>query len=161
MSNFKIVFGVLIICVCVYTGYKLTQKYSKRKNFFFSLKDFNRKMISEVSFSKINLLKIIDETDYKNEFSIYLKGFKNYLLNGEKIDRKYLWFLTEDELREIDYYFSNLGKTDKETLIVYLKKSDEKFLDYFEKSEIEYKKYGGLYVKMGFLCGIMIFVIII
>ena len=161
MSSVKIVLGVLIVFICVYTGYKLTQKYKKRKNFFFSLKDFNRKMISEVSFSKKNLLKIIDETDYNSEFSLLLKDFKLSLLNKGKTERKYLWFLTEDEVKEVDYYLSNLGKTDKETLILYLKKCDEVFSEKLKKSEDDNKKYGSLYIKMGFLCGIMIFVIII
>ena len=69
----------------------------------------------------------------------------NYLSSYEKA------FLLE--------YFENIGKTEKGSQLEFLKKAEER-LSTFYKNAIELdKKYKTLYIKLGFLIGLIIFIL--
>lgn len=148
--------GVLILIICTFAGFRLSAKYTERKNFFTDFYSFNDKLINEVSFSQNSLLKIIEgEKNLNRDFGKCLYE----TINGE--DKKPIKYLKKEEYKIILEYVNKIGKSDRESQIVYLT-SEKKIIDEIRISAInEEKRFGKLYVKLGFLFGLIIFILLI
>lgn len=149
----NIYIGVLSLLICTFFGYRLSVKYKDRKNFFTDFISFNEKMINEVSFSQNSLLSIVEKE--KKENRDFGKLLYEKITDNDIILPKYL---KEDEAETLFEYVNNLGKSDRESQLTYLS-AKKKVIDELRVSaENEAKKYGNLYIKLGFLTGLIIFV---
>ena len=70
-------------------------------------------------------------------------------------------FLSKDEGDFVNDYFLMVGKGDSASQSAYFTSVKGTLGEYKRKSAEECTKYGDLYLKLGFLCGLMILVIII
>ena len=113
---------------------------------------------TEIAFSQKTLKEIIAEkysinNDFLYSFKLYLENKENFCLN--------INYLSSDEKAFLLEYFENIGKTEKGSQLEFLKKAEER-LSTFYKNAIELdKKYKTLYIKLGFLIGLIIFILII
>ena len=154
----KIFLGILVILFSTFIGYILSKKYTKLKNFYCNFDNFNKMLKTEIAFSQKTLKEIIDEkysinNDFLFSFKLYLENKENFCLN--------INYLSSDEKAFLLEYFENIGKTEKGSQLEFLKKAEER-LSTFYKNAIELdKKYKTLYIKLGFLIGLIIFILII
>ena len=152
----NIYIGLLLLIICTFSGYRLSVKYSDRRIFFTDFYSFNEKMINEVSFSQNSLLSLIEnESKLNRDFGKLIFEIIN---TKEKNCVKYL---KDEEIEMISGYINKLGKSDRESQITYLS-SEKKIIDEMRVAAInEEKKYAKLYVKLGFLFGLIVFVVLI
>lgn len=154
----KIFLGVAIVVLCTFLGYCFSVKYKERKDFFSGFFSFNKLFLTEVQFGKKPLPQIVGELE--NDKSVFYKII-NSVMSGEKPDRKALKFLDEDEYSFLISYVENMGRTDVVSQTELLKRAEIYLSDKNVKCEAEEKKYKTLYIKIGFLLGLMGFVLII
>lgn len=113
----------------------------KKMQVFSELCEFNDRLIMNLKFDKNPLDKVA-------------QGYKYILvaLNGGKVlDGK------DGEL--ISDYFVNLGKSDAMSQIDYLNGKKAQLAKYRDESETSYKRYSSLYVKIFFMIGVLMAVL--
>ncbi len=162
----KFLLGIAIVAFTSFCGYLLTKKYRKRKSFFKQLYEFNERFINEISYYRRSLSTFIAQYVYRGEFQGLLEAIFN--LQQERTDvlqttlqlSEYN-FLKEEEKRIIIDYFSMLGKGDSQSQKNYFSGQKERLTKMKNEAEETCKKYGDLYVKLAFLCGLLILILII
>ena len=128
------------------------------------MNEFNERFLSEVAYYKRPIGEFIRKYAYSGEFSLLLEDFFVNLKSGEEQNGNFLeeyLFLSQDEKRFVSDYLSMLGRGDSASQKAYFQ-SQKNFLNQYKtKSVEECKKYGDLYVKLGFLLGLAILVLIV
>ena len=69
-----------------------------------------------------------------------------------------LYFLTKNELEEVFAYVSNIGNSDKTSQLSYLNNFNEVLTEKLKVCKEEEGKYKNLYIKIGFLIGLILFI---
>ncbi len=118
-------------------GAFLSANKKKRMQVFSELCEFNDQLILNLKFEKKPLDKVAQSYKY---VPTALKG-------GKVLDGK------DGEV--ISDYFVNLGKSDAISQIDYLNGRKELLAKYREESLTNYKKYSSLYVKIFFMIGVL------
>jgi stage III sporulation protein AB len=91
--------------------------------------------------------------------SDFVVCLNEYLENKKfNFDKKYL-SLEEKEFFRI--YLSNIGIHDKATQMDYIAGIDGRIEEYYSNAKNDEKKYKTLYIKLGLLFGLMLFIILI
>lgn len=162
----KFLLGILIVAFTTFCGYLLGKKYRKRKQFFMEFSLFNERFINEISYYRQPLHDFCLKYAYKSDFDFLLQRFlycvkertplrENLLPLGE------FSFLKAEEKNIIVNYFSMLGKGDSVSQKTYFSSMKES-LSRLEKGATETcKRYVDLYIKIGFLCGLLILILIL
>ncbi len=119
-------------------GVFLSAGKKKRYQIFSELYEFNEQLLINLKYSR----KPLDEVakDYK---------FMPSILGGEKV-------LTGNDGAFIADYTTGLGKSDAMSQIDYLNDRKSALLKLKEESFSDYKKYGSLYVKIFFMVGVLL-----
>ncbi len=152
----KLILGLVLIGVCVLLGVKFSEKYTKSKRFYSDLHDFNRVLINKISYSNESVIKILNQLDDNGECIEYIKErFK-----GEK-NTIALYYLSENEKTFFNGYIDEIGKSERDKQVNYLNKMDIEFELKLKKAIENEKKYKPLYVKLGILLGLVMFIIIL
>ena len=161
----KVLLCIAIIAFTSFCGYALTKKYRKRKRFFAELKEFNERFISEISYSRRPIAEFFLAYSYKGEFNEF---FNDYFQSMQKDDDAYeirktelLEFLNSEEKGVVEDYFLMLGKGDSASQKAYFLGMKERINKTYADADTAYKRYGDLYIKLGFLCGLFIILLII
>ncbi|MBE5754302.1 MAG: hypothetical protein E7340_03095 [Clostridiales bacterium] len=149
----KFFLGILLFLASVIFGYISSTKFTKRTDLFSEFCAFNQLTISEVEFAQNTINTIINSID-----SSFAKDVKSYLEQGNFI--KYD-FLNEEENNLILTYLKNVGAQDKISQLQYLKKIDLDINRRLDVCKEEMKKYKSLYVKVGYLVGLILFVLVL
>ena len=162
----KFLLGVAIVAFTSYCGFILAKKYRKRKLFFMQLKEFNERFLSEVSYYRRPLGEFASKNVYKGEFQIFLQNFFAEIDELSQSDHSSIAFddcefLKDEDKNVIEDYFKMLGKGDSASQKTYFSAAKERIVKLYSEAETDYKKYGDLYVKLGFLCGLLILILII
>lgn len=162
----KFLLGIVIVAFTSYFGFVLAKKYRKRKLFFTQFKEFNERFLNEVSYYRRPLGEFAFQYVYKGEFQIFLHDFFaeiDELSQSEhrKIAFDGFEFLKTEDKNLVEDYFKMLGKGDSASQKTYFSAAKERIAKFCAEAENEYKKYGDLYVKLGFLCGLLILILII
>ena len=153
----KLLLGIAIVAFGSYCGFILSGKYRKRKLFFAHLKEFNERFLSEVSYYRRPLKEFCSQYDYKGEFEELDK-----ISHGEKdVDFSGCEFLTQEDKTVVADYFKMLGKGDSGSQKAYFSASKDRLSKLYSEAELAYKKYGDLYIKLGFLCGLLLLILMI
>lgn len=147
----KIFLSVVLIALCTVFGKVLTVKYSQRKVFYYNLFLFNERMINEVSYTKMPLAAFEKKYKFEGDFEkiIHKKA------NGESVAEYNLSYLSDDDKRYVYDYLQMVGKSDSASQKAYLLSVRQEAERLKTESEKEYKKYFNLYVKLGFLFGLV------
>ena len=162
----KFLLGIAIIAFTTFCGYLLAKKYRIRKQFFIQLQEFNERFLSEIAYYKRPLREFIAGYAYRGEFDILLQEFVVGLENGTFHERTLsdlptYSFLTQEERRFVSDYFLMLGRGDSTSQKGYFSSVKEPLIKLQTKSAESCKKYGDLYIKIGFLCGLLVLILII
>lgn len=162
----KFLLGLAIIAFTTYCGYLLSNKYRKRKVFFIVFFDFNERFLSEISYLKRPLVQWISSFSQDGDFGVLLSIFLNEIVNGGELTETDLSieqfsYLTKEEKNEILQYFSMLGKGDSLSQKAYFSTIKESVKKHRDNAENTAKKYVDLYIKLGFLCGLLILILIL
>ncbi|MDE5667839.1 MAG: stage III sporulation protein AB [Clostridia bacterium] len=133
----KILILISIVGLTTALGVFLSANKKKRMQVFSELCEFNVRLIMNLKFSKNPLDKVA--ADFKH-IPTALKG-------GKVLDGK------DGEI--ISDYFLNLGKSDATSQIDYLNGKKEQLQRYRDESQTKYKKYSSLYIKIFFMVGVL------
>ena len=120
----------------------LSANKKKRMLVFSELYEFNEQLILTLKFSRSSMDKIASPFNFVPQ-----------ILNGECP-------LSGDDAEFIRDYTLNLGKTDALSQVDYLTERKTVLKKYKEESFADYKKYSSLYVKIFFLIGVLIAVLL-
>ena len=162
----KFFVGIALIAFTTFCGYLLARKYRTRKDFFRQLREFNDRFISEISYFRRPIEEFVAMYPYQGDFDRLLKAFFSALKSSHTNDRLLLdlsneSFLTEEEKHLVEDYFLTLGKGDSLSQKSYFSTMKERLIKLEFETETQAKKYGDLYIKMGFLCGLLLLILIV
>lgn len=160
----KFLFGVALVAFGSFCGYFLAKKYRQRKSFFAQLHLFNERFISEVSYYRRPLHEFANSYAFQGEFAFLLTDFlRNMEQNGAplSIDWSQYSFLKKDEQAAVQDYFLMLGRGDSSSQKAYFSSVSTVISKWNADANLAAKKYGDLYIKLGFLCGLFILILII
>lgn len=149
----NIFLGIISFISCItFCCYK-AKKYVYRKKFYFEFFSFNKKLKTEIEFSQKTLTTILNEckdSDFINTCKYYLKS------NTFKFDNNFLY--DEDKIF-FKNYLSIIGKGDRISQIQFIDKISEQIDINYNDSQEKEKIYKKLYYKIGFLIGLMLFIL--
>ena len=123
-------------------GIFLTANKKKRMQVFGELYEFNDQLLLNLKFSRQPLNKIAEKYKFVPE-----------VLHGERV-------LDGEDGEFVSDYVVNLGKTDALSQIDYLNGRKAALEKYKNESAQDYKKYSSLYLKIFFMVGVLIAVLI-
>ncbi len=162
----KFLLGIAVVAFTSFCGHFLSKKYRIRKVFFKQWKEFNERFLSEISYYRRPLRQFIEVYSYQGEFQQLLHDF--YLTLDERTPLEKILsetdayaFLKAEEKRGIEDYFLMIGKGDSASQKTYFSSVKERLATLQQTTETEAKRYGDLYVKLGFLCGLLILILIV
>ena len=162
----KFLLGIVIVAFTSFCGYFFAKKYRQKKLFFQQFEQFNERFISEISYARRPVREFISKYDYQGEFGVLLHNFFMDLDERSKEDR--VWvdetvysFLTKEERRFAEDYFLMIGKGDSQSQKSYFSAQKDSLKKMRICADETAKKYGDLYIKLGFLCGLLILILII
>ena len=150
----NIYFGVIILVLCSFVGYRLSVRFTERRKFFTDFYNFNEKMINEISFTKKSLTSICNlSEEKKSDFQInILKAINN---------EKYVLpkYLKKNDKHIFDEFSTELGQSDKQSQINFLSAKRAEISDIKSECEAEETKYKKLYIKLGVLFGLIFLIL--
>jgi len=156
----KVLLGCLIVAFSSFSGYYLAKRYRQRKAFFRQLYEFNQRFLNEIAYYRRPIQEFIGKYTYQTDFEEVLQDYFSSLRGG-LFDLGGYAFLKEDERIFLYDYFQMLGKGDSSSQKTYYTSVKDGLTKWKITSEEEAKKYEDLYVKLGFLCGLFILILII
>lgn len=162
----KALIGVSIIGFCVLCGYLLSKKYRIKRAFFSQLKEFNERFINEISYYRRPIETFIYAYEYKGEFFLLLQDFLKCIKDENVTISQILTlpeytFLKKEDKKRVEDYFSMLGKGDSASQKAYFSSIKDELAKEAEGASADAKKYVDLYIKLGFLFGIFLFILIL
>ena len=162
----KFIVGIALVAFTTFCGYFLAKKYRQRKLFFKQLSEFNERFLSEIAYYRRPIKDFTEKYTYKGEFDELLQDFFNALQSNESLqvnilDSTEYAFLTAEEKRVVEDYFLMLGKGDSQSQKGYFSSVKTSLSKLQSESEIQCKRYGDLYIKLGFLCGLLILILML
>ena len=163
----KLIVGMLVVAFTSYCGYFLAKKYRKRKSFFIQLYEFNERFLNELSYYRRPLSAFLKKYEYKGEFLELINVFFGQLSEKSTQNKdvyellKEYDFLKDDEKAFTFDYFRMLGVSDSSSQKEYFLAARSSLTEYKSRGEADSEKFGSLYVKLGFLCGLTILIVIV
>lgn len=152
----NIFLGLILLIISTFIGYVLSCKFSDRQAFYLDFASFNKKLKQEVAFKQSTILSLINQLNEDSDFNLSIKSF--FIKNELSFDKKYL---TEEEKNYFFDYIKELGKTEKSFQIEYLNATNEMLILKQKESEEDVKKYKKLYIKIGFLIGLILLILVL
>ena len=123
-------------------GPLLSANRKKRMQIFSELYEFNEQLILTLKFTRSSIEKIAEPFKFVPE-----------ILDGKEL-------ISGEEGQFLKDYVQNLGKTDALSQVDYLNERKVLLKKYKDESYTDYKKYSSLYVKIFFLIGVMVAVLL-
>lgn len=161
----RLILGVIIVVFCTVVGFLLAKKYRKRKQFFAQLYLFNERFLNELSYYRRPLAECIGQFAYKGEFALLLDLYFECIESGSYLldvkNNAEFSFLTEEEKNGVIDYFRMLGKGDSASQKTHFSAQQASLQKWRVDAENLAKKYEDLYVKLGFLIGLFLLIILI
>lgn len=148
----KLFFGIICCLICTVFGVALSDKFVKRNKFFKDFLNFNKKLISEISFGQKKLSDIMKDFSHDGDFKKAISEFR-----PDTVLPKYL---KEEEKSLFIDYVNGVGKKDKDTQLKELAEMNVKLTELSVQAEKDLKKYKPLYIKLGFLTGLAILIMV-
>ena len=148
--------GICSVLLSTIIGYLSSQKYRLIKDFYLSFSAFNKRLLNDIGFYQKSLIGIFNDYNDENDFFICAKA---YVVMGESIIKKK--YMTSDDFEFFEKYLKELGNVDKSLQLKHLSSYDELILDKLKISAENEKKFKNLYLKLGLLIGIILFIIVI
>jgi len=162
----KFLLGIAIVAFTTFCGYVLAKKYRQRKLFFVQLSEFNERFLNEITYYRRPILEFATHYHYKGEFHFLLQDYFNNLTTERLpltkiIEYAEYSFLKKEEKQLLVDYLQMLGKGDSVSQKNYFLSVKESLKKMQTETSENCKKYGDLYVKIGFLSGLLILILIL
>lgn len=145
--TFKLILLCVIFASFCYIGLQIAFSYKRKQNFFESLINFCNHLKTEIGFSKLEILKIIEK--YKHTYS---KEFRTVL-------EQFPYVKTEYDV--INHFFNNLGKFDSKTELANIDAAMVVFNSLLKDSTEKTKKNYSTSIKLCVLLGIGLVIVLI
>ena len=123
-------------------GVFLSANKKKKMQIFAELYEFNEQLILTLKFTRASMEKIAQPFKYVPD-----------IISGKEL-------LSGDDGQFLKDYIQNLGKTDALSQVDYLNERKLLLKKYKDDSFTDYKKYSSLYLKIFFLIGVMVAVLL-
>ena len=152
----RLFLGIILLLLCLFIGYCMSGKYHFRSIFFSDFLSFNTLLTQEIAFKQTTIVNIIKNQSVKNDFY--------YLLNkyiSNEIKDFNIQYLTTQEKNFALEYFEKIGRFDKETQLEYLNNVNKIIIEKQQASSLDEKKYNALYIKLSFLIGLILLIIVL
>ena len=161
----KFFLGVAIVAFTTFCAYVLAKKYRKRMLFFQEFYTFNERFLSEIAYYRRPIKEFIGLYAYQGEFADFLADVfaereGNTQIGAVLLEGDYD-FLKEEDRKTVEDYFLMLGKGDSASQKGYFSSIKERLFALRNEAEKDAKRYGDLYIKIGFLCGLLILILIV
>ncbi len=154
----NICIGLISIILCVFVGFRLSRKFLDKRLFYQAFYKFNADFKEEVSFKQTLLFDLVK--NFEGEEGVFYENIYQFYFN-EKFSKKKIDFLSEEENEYFFNYLETLGRSDKQAQENFLLQSNSYISDKFNESISNEKKFKTLYIKIGFLIGLIIFIILL
>lgn len=134
----------------------MSGKYRSAKKFYVAWEQFHQKFLTEAGYARRPLGEVIEPFKEQGVFGAFLTEYQKKHVWEGKID----FFGKEDNdfLRE---YFLYLGRTDFNAQKEYFDGATKKLAAGREKAEKDAARYTDLYVKLGFLLGLIVVILLL
>ncbi len=153
----RLVLGIVFLILSTFFGYKFSSKFSDRRVFYNDFYLFNKQLVNEVFFSQNSIVNLVDK---KTDDGYFIGQVKKIIL--EKNNKTQLSNIyTKEENDFFNDYLSNIGNGDSVSQRKYLEGIDELLKEKRQMTHDEEKKYKKLYVKLGFLFGLVLLIIVL
>lgn len=157
----KYIILFIIVILCSYIGYGFSSFYTNRSKFFKSLELLFEKLKTEISFSQSKLIEILQTfTTNSKDAKRFIENFIECLNFDKSLDNENLFknikILNDDEKNIILLFTKTLGKFDVPRQSQQLTSQKEELSALYKKADEEAKKFGGLYIKLGVILGLVI-----
>lgn len=156
----KLLFGIVLLALSTAAGYRLSLKKKRRSLYFSDFRIFHREMMGAATFSKRSVLEVIGASKSRGDFNNTLAAYRDSLQNKKEFEPEFS-DLTEEERETVRLYFDQIGKGDgavQERLLgFYTQKIDE----LCAASERDRERYAALYIKLGFLLGLILMILVL
>ena len=161
----KILLSISIVMFSTFCGYIFTKKYRRKKKFFTQMCECNERYLNEISYLRRPLDEFFSRQRFKEEFAMLSEEFFARLQEDKTIVGVFeecttYDFLSKEEKETVEEYFEMLGKGDSISQKTYFSSIREKINILRKTAEENCKKYGDLYIKLGFLCGLFIVILL-
>ena len=154
---------ILILIISVYIGYTAGNYYRKRYRFFCNINKLNNSNIINLMGQKNTVKYTIDEFKKKCTCKILSSCLDEFLLSIT--NKKYFIFkckdLSNDEIAIIEQYFSLVGKNEASAEMQSLHNYFKIFSELEKETKEKMDKYSSMFLKLGFLVGCLIIILII
>ncbi len=162
----RLFLGIAVVAFFTFCGYTFAKKYRKRKTFFAQMAHFNERFLTEISYYKRPLSVFAESLHYKGEFEVFFKWFISALGSVDLIENsrtllENFELFSEEEKAFIIDYFSLIGKGDSLSQKQYFLAVKTQLEGYRDATKEECEKFGNLYIKLGFLAGLTVLIVIV
>ena len=151
----KLLLCGLVVAFCVLIGYVAGEKYRARKKFFAAFADFNELYLAELAYSRKPLSEFLAGHTFKGEFRKVAEAV------GERRPLPKFSFLNSDETEMLADYVSMLGRGDSYSQNGYFSAQKDGLEKRRAKTFEEAKTRGELYLKLGFLAGLALIILML
>ena len=152
----KTLFAAVLPLITAVLGYLLSAKYRESSDFWDRFSFWHKKIKASVSFSQDPLPEIFNG---ENDNDAFFRIAKEYIENKTLSDK--LSFLSKAEKDFLIKYLQALGTTDKNSQLNFLNSMENELETFRLSAETKNKRYRPLFVKLGFLAGLIVFILII
>ena len=148
-------------CSGALVGLFFLKRLKTRAQYFAAVNDFISHVSSEIKFRKNPLKQIVSDFLATNQtpFSKNLTEFNLANSPNELVLSKGV--LKKTELEQVRLFLLSLGTLDSETQTLDLELQKEKFASIYEKKAKSKTQYSSMFVKLGFLAGLALGIIIL
>lgn len=153
----RLVLGVVFLILSTFFGYKFSSKFSERRIFYNDFYSFNKKLSNEVAFSKNSIVNLVEKKENDGYFIGQVKKIILEKNNKVQLTNSY----SKEENDFFNDYLDNIGNGDSLSQRKYLEGVEEILKEKRQLTQDEEKKYKKLYIKLGFLFGLILLIVIL
>ena len=139
----KILILLAIIALTTYVGVFLSAEKKKRAQVYAELYEFNERLLLNMKFNKYPVEQVAEGFKYVEK-----------ILQGGQV-------LQGSDNKTINDYFASLGTSDALSQIDYLNDRKAALSRLKDESFSDYKRYSSLYIKIFFMVGVLIAVLLV
>ena len=155
MFMLKLLIGISAIIISVKIGIDRASKNKRIYYFFNSVEITCDKFISDISYKKSNVNSVLKGKYPSNEYNLLIDNFTK---NNKLVLPN---FLSIEEKLLIEDMFNSLGKMDSEAQTKYILSIKNQIKKISNEKLLNYKKFYNLSIKLGFIFGLFIFIMVI
>lgn len=151
----RLILGLILLLCCTLIGYCMAGKFIDRKTFYNDFLSFVKKLKQEVSFGQATIIEIVKDTNI-GDFCLLIENYFNS--NNKSIPYPYL---NNDDKKVYLDFVEKIGKSDGKTQLDYLNDIEQNVSNEYTKASENEKIYKKLYIKMGFLVGLILLILVL